>query len=321
MLEPAQLHKAALYKEYVKIWYNSDYMFYMGWTGTNVPDLPDNNYDNHHFVSVDGNGNLIGYISYSVNWVAMCAYDISIISFKIGNIQFIRDVYHVICDLFEKYQMNRVAFFAYADNPAVRGYKNFVKMCGGRECGYSKQVAKLMDGKLHDKIEFEILSEDYKAQKSVKSLFHHCNEVKKDGVHNHNLDLILDALRKDVEELKKSAYENKNFERLTAFKQCQDLICKYTNVYHWIPVENDLPKDESEVYVVLQSLYGTSRVYSVARYLYFETYDESHWCDNYLGYLEWDKYSDYHGGCSLYRVIAWKPIEPYMHVQEGRDCD
>ena len=84
----------------------------------------------------------------------------------------------------------------------------------------------------------------------------------------------------------------------------------------WIPVEKDLPKNESEVWVVLESTYGTGyRTYSSARYLYFENYGESHWCDNHYGYLEWDKYSDGHGGSSEYKVIAWQPIEPYRPVR------
>ena len=86
----------------------------------------------------------------------------------------------------------------------------------------------------------------------------------------------------------------------------------------WIPVEKDLPKNESEVWVVLESTYGTGyRTYSSARYLYFENYGEGHWCDEHYGYLEWDKYSDGHGGSSEYKVIAWQPIEPYQ--AERRD--
>lgn len=30
--------------------------------------------------------------------------------------------------------------------------------------------------------------------------------------------------------------------------------------------------------------------------------------DRQYGYLEWDRYSNGHGGCSLYRVEAWMPI-------------
>ena len=80
----------------------------------------------------------------------------------------------------------------------------------------------------------------------------------------------------------------------------------------WISVEKDLPKNGSEVWVVLESTYGTGyRTYSVARYLYFENCGESHWCDNHYGYLEWDKYSDGNGGSSQYKVIAWQSIAPY----------
>ena len=66
------------------------------------------------------------------------------------------------CVLFEKYRMNRIGWFAFADNPAVRGYRNFIKKHGGRECAYLRQISKLADGKLHDAVEFEILAEEFK---------------------------------------------------------------------------------------------------------------------------------------------------------------
>ena len=94
-------------------------------------------------------------------------------------------------------------------------------------------------------------------------------------------------------------------------KKVEKILRKHMND-GWIPVEKDLPKNESEVWVVLESTYGTGyRTYSSARYLYFENYGESHWCNEHYGYLEWDKYSDGHGGCSQYKVIAWMPIELY----------
>ena len=97
-----------------------------------------------------------------------------------------------------------------------------------------------------------------------------------------------------------------------------DIIRKHMND-GWIPVEKDLPKNESEVWVVLESTYGTGyRTYSSARYLYFENYGEGHWCDEHYGYLEWDKYSDGRGGSSQYKVIAWRSIAPYK--PERRDA-
>lgn len=94
-------------------------------------------------------------------------------------------------------------------------------------------------------------------------------------------------------------------------EECRNIIRNHVND-GWIPVEKDLPKNESEVWVVLESTYGTGyRIYSSARYLYFENYGEGHWCNEHYGYLEWDKYSDGHGGSSQYKVIAWRSIAPY----------
>lgn len=162
MLRPAQLYKNKLYDEYVKTWYKPENMFYTGYIGDRVPEIPDNNYDSHHFVSVDKNDNLIGYIAYSVDWVSMNADRFGIISFDRGNIEFGKDVYRVICNLFKKYHMNRISWHAYVENPAVRAYRNFIKKHGGRECGYYRQNVKLQDGRLHDSVQFEILAEEFK---------------------------------------------------------------------------------------------------------------------------------------------------------------
>lgn len=168
MLRPAQLYKDRLYTEYVKTWYKPENIFYTGWTGDSIPEIPDNNYDSHHFVSVDKSDNLIGYISYSVDWISMNADKFGIISFDKGNIVFAKDVYTAVCDLFEKYHMNRISWTAYADNPAIRSYRNFIKRYGGRECGYRRQAARLQDGLLHDSVEFEILAEDLRSEKGAE---------------------------------------------------------------------------------------------------------------------------------------------------------
>ena len=132
------------------------------------------------------------------------------------------------------------------------------------------------------------------------------------------LEKILEEIESRIEYLEKikGKYEDGNEKmaiwfRIDEINRIKKIIRKYMN-NRWIPVEKDLPKNESEVWVILESTYDTGyRTYSSARYLYFENYGESHWCDNHYGYLEWDRYSDGHGGSSEYKVIAWKPIEPY----------
>lgn len=161
MLEPAQLHKEEIEKLLLKTWYDPKYMYYSGWAGNELSKIPDNDYDAHHFASVDNDGNVIGYISYRISWITMSADNFGIISFG-NHVEFAKDVYTVICNLFEIHNMNRVQWSAFVDNPAIKGYRNFIKRHGGRECAYHRQIAKLMDGKLHDNVEFEILANEFK---------------------------------------------------------------------------------------------------------------------------------------------------------------
>ena len=92
----------------------------------------------------------------------MNANNFGAISFDKGNVEFAKDLYQAICNVFEKYHMNRLSWGCFVENPAIRGYRNFIKKHGGRECAYYRQIAKLQDGKLHDSVEFEILAEEFK---------------------------------------------------------------------------------------------------------------------------------------------------------------
>jgi len=161
MLKPAQLYKEQLEEKEVESWYDLKNIFFHGWAGATLTDLADNNYECHAFVSVDSNEDIIGYISYAVDWSAMSADRFCMISYQKGNLEFVKDLWKVICDLFEVYHMNRIEWYCYADNPAIRGYRNFIKKHGGRECGYRRQTTKLMDGKLHDSVIFEIMADEF----------------------------------------------------------------------------------------------------------------------------------------------------------------
>lgn len=161
MLKPAQLYKKELLEKNMRAWYQPENIYWNGGPGDYGIDLPDNNYNRHCFVSVDSNNEVIGYISYSVDWEIMSVDGMAVISYSKGNLVFIRDLYKAIRDLFEVYHMNRVSWACYADNPALRGYRNFIKRYGGKECGYYRQIARLQDGKLHDSVVFEILESEF----------------------------------------------------------------------------------------------------------------------------------------------------------------
>lgn len=161
MRKAAQLYKDELTLKFYEILYDDYYMYYYGWTGVEIPVLKENNYDSHDFVSVNSKGEVIGYISYNVNYLTMSATQLGIISFRKGDISFIRDVYDAVIDIFVKYHMNRLSFTCFTENPAVRSYKKFVTLFGGLQNAYYRQDLKLSDGQLHDELGFEILAEDF----------------------------------------------------------------------------------------------------------------------------------------------------------------
>lgn len=169
MLKPAQLYKDELNKKMVEGWYDIENIYYHGSPGSYELDFGDNNKNCHSFVSVKRRklgletiDTIIGFISYEVDWEAMSADNFGFISFDKGNVLLVSDVVTCIRDLFLKYSMNRVAWYCYADNPALEGYRKLVKRFGGKEVGYLRQVTKLLDGKLHDSVIFEILKSDLK---------------------------------------------------------------------------------------------------------------------------------------------------------------
>lgn len=162
MLKPAQLYKEKLQEENIKSWYNKENKYQSGCPGFWEIEFSNNNYDCHQFVSIDKEDNVIGYIAYDIDWVTMSAKNFGIISYKKNSLEFARDLYTAICNLFEIYHMNRISWTCFVGNPAMRGYQNFIKKHGGRKCGYQRECVKLQDGLLHDSVTFEILAKEFK---------------------------------------------------------------------------------------------------------------------------------------------------------------
>lgn len=160
MLKPAQLYKEQLSTVSVNTWYDLSYIYYYGGSGSSIIKVSDDNYNTHSFVSIDNN-NIIGYMCYTIDWVAMSVDNFGIISFQKGNLEFIKDVYQAIHNIFKVYHMNRISWFCYADNPAIIGYRNFIRKHGGCQCGYERERVKLLDGKLHDTVMFEIMASEF----------------------------------------------------------------------------------------------------------------------------------------------------------------
>ena len=163
MLKPAQLYKDELHQKTLEIFHNEKYMYFYGDSGYNTFEIPNDTTDQHFFCSVNENNEVLGFICYEVNRASQSAYGFGAISFvEGGSVEFARDLKQAVFDIFLKYGLNRMEWGCFVDNPAIRGYRKFIKRYGGKECGYRRQANILMDGKLHDSVTFEILREEFK---------------------------------------------------------------------------------------------------------------------------------------------------------------
>ena len=162
MLKPAVMYEKQLYERSLKCIYNPRYMYYFSGPGQEGIHLPNEQKFGRYLVSVDKDENVLGYIGYALDYETMTADQWGIICFEEnGSIGFAKDVYQAISDCFTKYGFERVAWCCYADNPALRGYKNFIKRYGGRISGYFRNCTRLLDGKLHDSVSFEIMKDEF----------------------------------------------------------------------------------------------------------------------------------------------------------------
>lgn len=162
MLEIAKKYEQELQAKFLETWYDMKYQYYRDTSGDRIPQIADNCYDRRDFVSLDNEGNLIGFISYFYNDTTRSASQFGIINFGESSTIFARDVLQVIGDIFFKFKLDRIEFWCFEDNPATRGYRQFIKRFGGKEAGHLRRTCRLMDGELHDAVIFEILREDLK---------------------------------------------------------------------------------------------------------------------------------------------------------------
>ncbi len=155
MLVPAILYKEQIIKGMQKYFYTKDMMYETGcmenWT-PNISNCPDAS--QFQYAIVDKNEKLIGYLGYTVDWYASKAYNIGLFSFDRGNILVGRDVFDKLEELVGT--LHRVEWRAVGDNPACRGYDNFIKKHNGKK-HILKDAIKDRNGCYHNDIIYEIV--------------------------------------------------------------------------------------------------------------------------------------------------------------------
>jgi hypothetical protein len=66
-----------------------------------------------------------------------------------------------IKDIFEKYRFNKLNFTVARGNPIEKTYDKLIKRYNGRIVGILEQEARLIDGRLYDVKEYELLADRY----------------------------------------------------------------------------------------------------------------------------------------------------------------
>lgn len=161
MLDLALNHVEELQEKFRSIWFVDKYKF---WNCTNYYEdfkVSESSWDYHQFVSLDHDGEIIGYIGYSIDRPSDLVDGLNIINFTDNKIVFGVDVGNAIRDIFEKFNFRKLNFCVVIGNPIEESYDKLIIKYGGRIVGTQKEQAKLFDGKFYDEKLYEITRSDY----------------------------------------------------------------------------------------------------------------------------------------------------------------
>lgn len=160
MIKPAILFEEQLKLKMVETWYDPDYMYYYD-TTPGIPDIADKPDNQYQFVSVDENGEVLGYFSYWVYEPSKRAMNFGLMAFRKKSRIFIKDAIQMFKDMFEKFGIESAEWRCYANNvEALKLYRHIIKEYGGVEVGTLRRNGAPQNREICDTVIFEILRSD-----------------------------------------------------------------------------------------------------------------------------------------------------------------
>lgn len=160
MIKPAILFEEQLKLKMAETWYDPDYMYYYD-TTPGIPDIADKPDNQYQFVSVDEEGEVVGFFSYWVYEPSKRAMNFGLIAFKKRNRTFMKDAIQMFKDIFEKFGIQSAEWRCYAENTeALKLYRHIIKEYGGVEVGVLRRSGVPQNRKICDTVIFEILRSD-----------------------------------------------------------------------------------------------------------------------------------------------------------------
>lgn len=160
MLEPAIKYKEELQKAYYDTWFDDKYKYWNFGVYYSSLQIDTDTWERNQFVSVI-EGEVIGYISYSIARSDNSVHSLSIMNFSDKKTAFGLDLGQALKDIFEKYKFRKLNFEVVVGNPIEKSYDKMIKKYGGRIVGTYKSDVRLIDGEYYDKKSYEILADEY----------------------------------------------------------------------------------------------------------------------------------------------------------------
>ncbi len=151
MLKPAIFYAPKLQERFAENIFTDRFKFYFRDPCVDyfIP-VYQNSGDMLQFVSLDNQGDVIGYFGARINRETDTAQDLVMINFREPNNTFALDFRDFFLSLFEKFGAKRVVWWVIVGNPAEALYDKAAKRHGGRVVGTFKNDTKLFDGQLYD---------------------------------------------------------------------------------------------------------------------------------------------------------------------------
>jgi hypothetical protein len=164
MLEYAIKYEDKLRQLHLEIAFDPFYQFEQLTNYRDTFELPKDTWSANNFVSVY-EGNILGITGYQIRRVENAVYGLYILHFggpeAPHRYVFGKDVMTAIKDIFEKYRFNKLNFTVVRGNPIEKTYDKLIKRYNGRIVGVREQETMLIDGRLYDVKEYEILAKKY----------------------------------------------------------------------------------------------------------------------------------------------------------------
>jgi hypothetical protein len=164
MLEYAKKYEDKLKDLFLDVAFDPFYRYEEYMVYRETFELPKDTWGSHHFVSLH-NGTILGMIGYHIKRPENAVCQLLIIHFggpqAPGRYTFGKDVITAVKDIFEKFSFNKLNFTVVRGNPIEKTYDRLIKQYNGRIVGIKEQETRLIDGKLYDTKEYEILAESY----------------------------------------------------------------------------------------------------------------------------------------------------------------